>query len=431
LAASRPRAVVVVTGSELARGDRRDLNGPFLARQLTQLGLEPERILLVGDRPDSLRAVLLEAVEADLCVVSGGLGPTHDDRTVELLAGALGRSLEVNEPLAAEIEAFSRAVAARLNRPLSEFGPGIRKQASLPAGGVSLGLAGSAPAILVEHGEARVAIALPGPPAELQRLWPNAVAHPALQELLRRASAPVRRSLRFFGPSESAVARALEAAGGDGGAVEATVCARDLEIHVDLMIAPGGEEQAETIATALESAFPADLFARDDERPVEEIVLELCRSEGLLLACAESCTGGLVSARLTDVAGASDVFVGGIVAYANEIKQTVLGVPAKVLEEHGAVSAETAAAMAAGAGRALGAGIAIADTGIAGPGGGTQQKPVGLVYLALDGRDGSRTARFQLSGDRETIRTRTTALALHMLRRTLTHSGTDPRETAS
>jgi len=431
LPASRPRVVVVVTGSELARGDRRDLNGPFLARELTQLGLEPERILLVGDRPEPLQAVLAEAVEADLCVVSGGLGPTHDDRTVELLARALGRSLEVDESLAREIEAFSQAVAARLRRPLSEFASGIRKQASLPAGGLSLGLAGSAPAILVEHAEGKVAIALPGPPAELQRLWPNAVAHPAFQELLRRASAPERRSLRFFGPSESAVAAALEESGGDGDGVEATVCARDLEIHVDVMVSPGGEERGGELVAALQSAFPNDLFARDDERPIEEMVLGLCRSRGLLLACAESCTGGLISARLTEVAGSSDVFVGGVVAYANRVKETTLGLPAEILAKHGAVSAETAAAMAAGARRALGAGIAIADTGIAGPGGGTPEKPVGLVYLGVDGPEGARTARFELSGDRETIRARATALALHMLRRTLTHSGTDPRETAS
>jgi nicotinamide-nucleotide amidase len=431
LSASRPRALVVVTGSELARGDRRDLNGPFLARELMQLGLEPERIVLVGDRPEALRAVLAEAVEADLCVVSGGLGPTHDDRTVELLGDALGRALEMNERLVGEIEAFSRGVAARLQRPLSEFKPGIRKQASLPVGGVSLGLAGSAPAILVEHGEGRVAIALPGPPAELQRLWPNAVAHPAFQKILQRGSTPRRRSLRFFGPSESAVARALEEAGGDGGAVEATVCARDLEIHVDLIVSPGGDERAGRIAAALESAFAADLFARDDERPIEEIVLDLCHSRGLLLACAESCTGGLIAARLTDVAGSSDVFVGGIVAYANDVKIKALGVPVDVLEAKGAVSAETAAAMAAGARRALDARLAIADTGIAGPGGGSDEKPVGLVYLAVDGPDGTRTARFQLSGDRETIRARATALALHMLRRALTQSGTDPRERAS
>jgi nicotinamide-nucleotide amidase len=423
-----PRAVVVVTGSELVRGDRRDLNGPFLAEELTRLGLEPDRWVVVGDRPDELAAALAEGLRADLCVVSGGLGPTHDDRTVELLAAGAGRALVVDGALEAEIEAFSRGVAERLNRPFGDFLPGIRKQASLPEGGVSLGLAGTAPAILLEYEGGRVAIALPGPPAELRRLWPNAVAHPAVRALLERAGQRERRSLRFFGPTESAVARVLAEAGGDGDGFEVTVCARDLEIHVDVVMRPGGEAAAERLTEALVSAFADELFARDDERAVEEIVLDLCRDRGLTLATAESCTGGLIGARLTDVAGASDVFVGGVIAYSNEVKERKLGVSAELLRDHGAVSAEVGAAMAAGARRELGADVAVADTGIAGPGGGSPQKPVGLVFLAVDGPDGGHVARVQLSGDRETVRARATALALHMLRRELSGTGTDRRE---
>jgi nicotinamide-nucleotide amidase len=418
---------VLVTGSELVRGDRRDLNGPFLAQELTRMGLEPDRVVVVGDRPEELAAALAVALRSDLCVVSGGLGPTHDDRTLELLSAAIDRALVVDEGLEAEIEAFSRGVAERLQRPFGDFLPGIRKQASLPAGGVSLGLAGTAPAILVEHEDGRVAIALPGPPAELRRLWPRAVEHPAVQRIAERGRVPIRHSLRFFGPTESAVARVLDEAGGEGRGVEATVCARDLEIHVDLMVDPGGEENAGRLADALAAAFPDDLFARDDERPVEELVLALCRERGLTLATAESCTGGLIGARLTDVPGASDVFVGGVIAYSDSVKERRLAVPADVLRAHGAVSAETAAAMAAGARSELGADLAIADTGIAGPGGGTPKKPVGLVFLAVDGPDGARIARFQLPGDRESVRMRTTALALHMLRRALTRSGTNSR----
>jgi len=427
LAETRPRAVVVVTGSELVRGDRRDLNGPFLAQELTRVGLEPERIIVVGDGADELAAALQDGLQADLCIVSGGLGPTHDDRTAELLGAAAGRPLAVDEELAAEIEAFSRRVAERLKRPFGDFLPGIRKQASLPEGGVSLGLAGTAPAILVEH-DGGVAIALPGPPGELRRLWPNALAHPAVRAILRRARPPARRSLRFFGPTESAVARVLDEAGGERGGVRATVCARDLEIHVDLVVAPGCEEDAARLAQALEEAFPGDLFARDDERAVEEIVLGLCRERGFTLATAESATGGLIGARLTEVPGASDVFVGGVIAYANDVKERRLRVPRGVLQEHGAVSAETAAAMAAGARAELGADVAVADTGIAGPDGGTPEKPVGLVYLAVDGPDGRRTAEFRLPGDREAVRARTTALALHMLRRALTRSDTKTGE---
>ena len=424
-----PRALVVVTGSELVRGHRRDLNGPFLAAELTRLGLEPDRVVVVGDRPEELAAALAEGLRADLCILSGGLGPTHDDRTVELLAAETGRALVVDEPLASEIEAFSRGVAERLGRPFGDFLPGIRKQASLPEGGVPLGLAGTAPAILLEHADGRVAIALPGPPAELRRLWPNALAHPAVKAIVGRAGAPTRHTLRFFGPTESAVARVLDEAGGEREGLEATVCARDLEIHVDLVVRAGGEEAAVRLADSLLTAFPDDLFARDDERPVEEIVLDLCRGGGLTLATGESCTGGLIGARLSAIPGASDVFVGGVIAYANSVKEASLGVPKKVLEKHGAVSAEVAAAMAAGARAKLGSDLAVADTGIAGPGGGTAEKPVGLVFLAVDGPQGAHTTRLELPGDRETVRTRATVLALHMLRRELSRSGMNPRET--
>jgi nicotinamide-nucleotide amidase len=233
---SRPRAVVVVTGSELVRGDRQDLNGPFLARELSSLGVEPARILVVGDAPEELEAALRTGVEADLCVVSGGLGPTHDDRTVETLACVLGRELVVHEQLEREIERVSRGHAERLRRPYADFAPGVRKQASLPEGARSLGLAGTAPGSVIQAGTT-VVVVLPGPPPELRRLWSAALESAPLQELLSRARPPERRTLRFYGVSESAVARALEQAGGDGDGVEATICARDFEIHVDLVVA--------------------------------------------------------------------------------------------------------------------------------------------------------------------------------------------------
>jgi nicotinamide-nucleotide amidase len=415
--AGEPRAVVLVTGSELVRGGRRDENGPFLARELTRLGLAPARVVVVGDRPEELVAALREGLVADVCVVSGGLGPTHDDRTVEALAEATGRRLSVDARLEREIEAFSRSIAERLGRPYADFVPGVRKQASLPDGAVSLGLAGTAPAVLLEH-DGRVAVALPGPPVELRRLWPRALEHRAFARILARARPPAHRILRLFGPSESAVARAIAEAGGEEAGLEVTVCARDLEVHVDVY----GE--GDGLAAALRAAFPDELFAEDDERGVEELVLEACRRRGLRLATAESCTGGLVAARLTDVPGASAVFVGGIVAYADEVKAHELGVPELVLERHGAVSAETAAAMAAGVRARLEAEVAVAVTGIAGPGGGTREKPVGLVYIAIGSPGGDSVERFQLPGAREAVRSRATAIALHLLRRVLTRSAT-------
>src|SRR5919201_875549 len=270
-----PRANLVITGSELVRGERTDLNGPFLARELHALGVEPVRIALVGDSPDDLEQALREGFSADLCVVTGGLGPTHDDRTVEVLA---------------------------------------------------------------------------------------------------RAHAPERRVLRFFGASESAVAKALADAGGDGGGVEATICARDFEIHVDLFVEPGAEARADELSAQLVAPLEQYLFSRD-ERPVEALVLDLCHVQGLSLATAESCTGGMAAQRLTSVPGSSRVFRGAVFAYSDDVKAQELGVPRELLERHGAVSAEVAEAMAVGARKRLGADVAVSITGIAGPDGGTPEKP--------------------------------------------------------
>jgi nicotinamide-nucleotide amidase len=412
---TRPRAAVVVTGTELVRGDRTDLNGPFLARELHRLGLEAARVTIVGDDPQELERVLAEGLlEADLLVVSGGLGPTHDDRTIELLARAAGRELEVDPKLEVEIEAVSRRIAERLRRPYGEFSPGVRKQASVPAGALSLGLAGTAPGVVLET-EQCVAVALPGPPGELRRLWEDALRSEPVRRVLDRVQPPQRRVLRFFGVSESAVARALEAAGGEQRGVEATVCARDYEVHVDLV--GGGDE----LAAALEHELGPYLFATD-ERSVQQIVIELCRDRGLSFATAESCTGGLVGAMLTSVPGASDVFVGGVIAYSNEIKRRKLGVPEELLARYGAVSAEAAAAMAGGARERLGADVAVAVTGIAGPGGGTAGKPVGLVYVHVETRDRADALEFVAHGDREAVRRRAAVVALHLVRRLLTRT---------
>lgn len=419
LAGRRPRAWVVVTGSELVRGDRTDRNGPFLAKQALALGFEPARVEIVGDDAVELRAAVEAGLLADLCLVSGGLGPTHDDRTVETVAAALGRALRVDGALLEEIGAVSRGFAARLRRPYADFEPGVRKQATMPEGAVSLGLAGTAPGLLLEHTDGRVVVVLPGPPRELQRLWPAVLETEPFRRLLAQVRPPERRLLRFFGASESALARALVEAGGDGDGVEATICAHDFEIHLDLVVEPGAGDRADELEQRLLPRVERHLFTRD-ERSVEELVLSLARARGLTLATAESCTGGLVAARLTGVAGASDAFLGGVVAYANELKERELGVPCEVLARHGAVSAETAAAMADGARARLGADVAVAVTGIAGPGGGTADKPVGLVHVHVAGPEGAREAQeLELPGDRDGIRGRATATALHLLRRAL------------
>ena len=424
-----PRAVVVLTGSELVRGDKADANGAFLARELTRIGLAPSRMLVVGDDPDELDRAVAEALSADVAVFSGGLGPTHDDRTVETIARLAGRELVVDETLAEEIDAVARGIAERIGRPYADFVPGVRKQASIPAGGTALGLAGTAPAVLLEH-DGRVAVALPGPPSELRRLWPRVLEAPALRVILDGVEVPEHRLLRFFGPSESAVARVLEEVGGEGDGLEVTICAHDFEIRVDMFSGPGGDGRAEHLHRSLEEHFAADVFAAD-ERTVAELVLDRCRQLGLTLATAESCTGGMVAARLTDVAGASDVFVGSVVAYSNDVKMQRLGVPPDVLERHGAVSEEAAAGMAVGAREALGADVTLAVTGVAGPDGGSAEKPVGLVYIHADAPSDSTKHRVVLPGDREAVRARATALALHVLRRLLSPSVTDTRASSA
>ena len=409
-----------MTGSELVRGERTDLNGPFYAREALLLGLQPVRIAIVGDDPDELETALREGFEADVCLVSGGLGPTHDDRTIELVARVAGRSLRLDVALATEIEQISRRFAERLGRPYADFADGVRKQATLPEGALSLGLAGTAPGVVLETG-ACVVIVLPGPPGELQRLWPRAVTSEPLQRVLARTTRPDRRVLRFYGASESVIAKTLADAGGDGDGVEVTICARDFEIHVDLIVEPGAGSRADALESALVEPLAEYLFGRD-ERSVQEIVLELCRARGLTLGIAESCTGGLVAARLTAVAGASDVFRGGIVAYDDNVKEALLGVPADLLAAHGAVSAEVAAAMAHGARERVGVDVAVSVTGVAGPGGGTPEKPVGLVFFHVAGPTGETSLRFEIPGEREWIRARSAVVALHLVRRLLASS---------
>jgi nicotinamide-nucleotide amidase len=409
-----PRAAVVVTGSELLRGGRRDANGPFLAEELTALGLEPARITLVGDEPEELEAALREGLSADLLVVSGGLGPTHDDRTVELLARAAGLGTSVEPGLEQEIEGISRRIAERLGRPYAEFEEGVRKQAMVPDGGRVIGIAGTAPGLVVEAGDV-VVVVLPGPPPELQRLWRAALEDQAVRGMLARAEVPRYRVLRVYGVSESAVARALSEAGGEPQGVEATICAHDGEIWIELF------GDSDDLAQAMREALEPAVFA-EDTRPVEELVLESSREHGFSLVTAESCTGGLVAAHLTSVAGASDVFRGGVVAYENDVKLAQLGVPEEILAGHGAVSAETAAAMAAGVRASLGADVAVAVTGIAGPDGGTPEKPVGLVYVHASVPAAEQGRELRITGDRETIRRRATAAALHLVRELLTRS---------
>jgi nicotinamide-nucleotide amidase len=221
--------------------------------------------------------------------------------------------------------------------------------------------------------------------------------------------------LRTYGIGESHVADLFAVAGGDPEGVETSICARNFEVEIDIRALPGGEAGGEALRGRMEELLGDHVFA-DDERSVAEIVLELARQRGLTLATAESCTAGMVAAELTDVAGSSDVFAGGVVAYSNRVKRDLLGVDAGLLDTHGAVSVEVARAMADGARERLGVDVAVAVTGVAGPGGGTPEKPVGLVHLHVSSASGESARTMQWGGSRSDVRLRATAAALHLLR---------------
>jgi nicotinamide-nucleotide amidase len=412
---------VVVTGSELVRAEIRDENGPFLARELARLGLRCRRIVTVGDEPDLLEQAIRYGLTTDLCLISGGLGPTHDDRTVDILAKASGRSLVLDAELERAIDLVGKRYARNVGSSYHAFQPGVRKQASVPEGAHVLGLAGTAPGIVLEH-DGHVAVALPGPPNELRRLWPAALESEPVRSLLERVPPFERLVLRFYGLSESTLASALEEAGGEPENVDVTICARERELLTELLVEPGAETRAEALARALEAAGAETLFSRDD-RTVEEIVLELARERGLTIGTAESCTGGMVGSRLTEVPGSSDAFAGSVVAYSNELKRSLLGVSAGTLEQNGAVSAECAREMARGAREALAVDIAVSVTGIAGPAGGTPEKPVGLVFLCAAGEGEELEQEIRFSGSRDQVRRYAAVGALHLIRRLLTQIG--------
>jgi len=412
---SRPPASILLTGNELLRGVIPDANGPHLAASLERLGFSLRRTLVVGDELDDICAGLeLVLASADLVVTSGGLGPTHDDRTVEALARVAGVELVLDEPVLAKITRWTNQVAERYGYDRAGFEAGNRKQAHIPAGAEVLGIAGTAPALVMGVDGSRVVV-LPGVPSELRRLWALAPQHPSLAEVFGRAAPRRRWLVRTYGIGESHVADLFAQSGGDPPGVETSICARNFEIEIDIRADSGGEEAGARLAERMTTALGDNVFATD-ERPLPEIVLDLLRESGWTAATAESCTGGMVAARLTDIAGSSDAFAGGVVVYSNELKEQLLGVPSELLAEHGAVSPEAAAAMAAGARERLGAEVAVSVTGIAGPGGGTESKPVGLVYLHVSSPAGEDQRQMDVPGDRDIVRSRATTAALQMLR---------------
>jgi nicotinamide-nucleotide amidase len=412
--AGRPVAALLVTGQEILLGLVADANTRFLAHELDALGIELLRVSVVGDGHDEIVAGLRELAGYDLVITSGGLGPTHDDRTVEAVAEVAGAELEVDEPLLATIAAITAEYARRRGADPALNRDGDRKQALVPRCATVIPPAGTAPGLLLALGSGHLLV-LPGPPRELATVWRSALQLEPIAALRARAGTLLRHTLRVYGVGEPAVARAFAAAGGDAGGTRTTICARLLEVEVTVRAEPEFEVALATLVAGLREQLGEAVFA-EDERPLAEHVLDALRARGLHVAVAESCTAGLVAARLADIPGASDVLVGGVIAYADDIKQKLLGVPAALLVEYGAVSAESARAMAEGARAATGAEVGIAVTGVAGPGGGSERKPVGLVHLHVSAPGLERAQELHLPGDRSQVRELAAVAALQLVR---------------
>jgi nicotinamide-nucleotide amidase len=517
------RAGIVVTGTEVLTGRVADRNGPWLADRLEELGVDLAHIAIVGDRPaDMLAALRFMAAEGLAVVVtSGGLGPTADDLTAEVVGEFQGRAMVLDAPLEARIAEILRPLAKRWPElDMAAVRRSNRKQAVIPEGSTILAPVGTAPGLVVPPAEdaaptegaapkvdaaptegaaptvdaaptegaaptvvvplgegaglfekapprrrARAAgptvVVLPGPPRELQPMWAAAVETQALREALAGAPEYRRRMLRLFGIPESEIAETLRTAAREGvelERLEITTCLRRGEIEVVTRYEPDAEAVYDAFVAVVRMRHTGALFSEDGSSVDEQVARLLRGASGvgepraagakrsssprartqpatgagaaraaaearhrvLTIATAESCTGGLLAARLTELPGSSEYVRGGIVAYSNAAKIAQVGVPAELIERHGAVSREVALALAEGARERLEADVGVGVTGVAGPGGGTDAKPVGLVCLSVAGPDGaSLTRAVQLPGGRADVRDRASTVALHLVRRRL------------
>ncbi len=420
-----PRAGILVTGTEVLTGIITDRNGPWLSERLREIGVDTAVIQVVGDRPDDLLAALefMRGQGLALIITSGGLGPTADDLTAEIVGRFAGRAMVLDERLEERI--------AEILRPLMTRWRGLdpaavrasnRKQAVIPEGATVLDPVGTAPGLIVPSadGDGPTVVVLPGPPRELHPMWRMALDTGALQAAIVGAPTYQRGIVRLFGIPESEIANTLrdaQAAGLSLEGLEVTTCLRRAEIEVSTRYEPGAQENYDELVAFIRARHADTLFSEDGST-IDEQVATLLASHRV--GVAESCTGGMLAARLTDLPGSSAYFVGGLVVYADEAKVSLAGVDPELIERFGAVSEEVAVALAQGAIDRLGADLGVGITGVAGPDGGTEQKPVGTVCFSVkmrDGQDITRTVR--LPGGRADIRERSTTVALHLLRRLL------------
>jgi nicotinamide-nucleotide amidase len=412
------RAIVVAVGSELLGPLRTDTNGAWLTERLLEAGVEVVGRSTVADEHERVEAALRGALEqADVVITTGGLGPTADDLTREAAAAALGRGLVRDPGIVEEL----RARFARWGRSM----PAVNeKQGDVIEGAVALdNPRGTAPGQRIEH-EGRLLVLLPGPPGEMRPLFETHV----LPGLHARGRVVRRRVLKIASMAESQVDEVVAPLYRGVENPRTTILGAPGQIELHLVgagaSAEEAEERIESLARRVRERLPGRIFS-EDGRELPEVVAGLLLERGLSLAVAESCTGGLLSSRLTGVPGASGFLDRSFVTYSNRSKVEELGVDADLLERRGAVSEDVAAAMAAGARRVADTQLGVGITGIAGPDGGTDEKPVGLVFVAVDGLAGTRAHRVRFPGGRERVRFQATQVALEMLRRGLL--GLEPR----
>lgn len=418
------RAGIVVTGTEVLTGRVADRNGPWLADRLLELGVELAHITICGDRPGDIESQLrfLAAEGVDLIITSGGLGPTADDLTVDTVARFCGREIVLDTELEARIADIIKPMLSRYAGPdapdLETVLAANRKQAMVPAGATILDPVGTAPGVVVPG--TPTVVVLPGPPRELQPMWHKAIKTAAVQEALAGRTHYQQQMVRMFGLPESGLAdtlRQAQAAIDDFHRLEITTCLRRGELEIVTRYEPDAAAAYDQLLAVLRERHARAIFSEDGSR-IDDLLADLLT--GRQIATAESCTAGLLAGRLADPPGASRYLAGGVVSYSNEAKVELLGVDAGLIAEHGAVSEPVAEAMARGALSRFGADTAVAITGIAGPGGGTPEKPVGTVCFCVALADGPMVTRTtRLPGERADVRERSTTVAMHLLYRAL------------
>ncbi len=431
------RAGIVVTGTEVLTGRVRDRNGPWLSDRLLELGVDLAYTTIVGDRSEDMEAALrfMAAQGLELVLTSGGLGPTADDLTAEVVGRFQGREMALDEELERRIAEIVRPLSERYpNIDREAIATGTRKQATVPHGAEVLDPVGTAPGLVVAPAEGRggpTVVVLPGPPRELQPMWKQAMTTDAFLSAIAGAPVYRQRMLRLFGIPESEIAETLRAAEREGlemGALEITTCLRGGEIEVVTRYEADAQDSYDAFVGIVAERHSGTLYSTDGTT-IDDQVAALLKGDGdratRTIAVAESCTGGLLAGRLTSPPGASEYVLGGIVAYSDDVKVTQVGVPREQIERHGAVSEEVAKALAHGARAKLGADVGVGLTGIAGPGGGSEQKPVGLVWLSVAGPDGEDLTRsLHLPGGRADVRERAALVAMHLIRRLLSPAET-------